>query len=50
MMSASWKKVILEVVEREQEPAESIVPKQHDFVVLQSRREQQEPNSSYEFM
>lgn len=38
MMSVSWKKVILEVMEREQEPAESIVPKQHDFVVLEQER------------
>lgn len=36
-------------MEREQELAESMVPKQQDLV-LQSRREQQGPNVLYEFM
>lgn len=37
-------------MEREQELPESIVPKQRDFLVLQSRKEQQGPNVSHEFM
>lgn len=36
--------------EREQELAESIVPEQCDFLVLHSRRGQQGPNVSHEFM